>query len=126
VRETISGQEPPYDAQGDVREAQFHYLWPNFTISINPGKPNLSLDVWIPDGPGHTRGFSEHYFGPEVTEEWAEDMMAFNAQVGAEDDRLTDSVQRGLEAGIPERGRLLVSSEHLIVHFQKLVLAALS
>ena len=61
-----------------------------------------------------------------MTEEWAEDMMTFNAQVGAEDDRLTDSVQRGLEAGIPERGRFLVSSEHLIVHFQKLVLAALS
>jgi phenylpropionate dioxygenase-like ring-hydroxylating dioxygenase large terminal subunit len=126
VRETISGEAPPYDAEGDLREAQYHYLWPNLTISINPGQPNLSLDVWIPDGPGRTRGLAEHYFGPDVSEEWAEDMMAFNAQVGAEDDRLTDSVQRGLRAGLPEQGRFLVNSEHLVVHFQKLVLAALS
>ena len=29
--------------------------------------------------------------------------MAFNAQVGAEDDRLTDSVQRGLAPACPTR-----------------------
>jgi hypothetical protein len=33
--------------------------WPNFTLSINPGFPNLSVDVWIPDGPDHTTGSSE-------------------------------------------------------------------
>src|SRR3954451_9593733 len=124
VRETISGKAPAYDTDGDVREAQFHHLWPNFTISINPGQPNLALDVWMPDGQGRTRGFSEHYFGPNVTQEWAEEMMAFNAQVSAEDDLLTSSVQHGLEVGIPDQGRFLVNSEHLIVHFQKLVLAA--
>jgi hypothetical protein len=53
-------------------------------------------------------------------------MIRFNAQVGAEDDRLTDSVQRGLGGGLPEQGRFLLHSEYLIVHFQKLVLAALS
>jgi phenylpropionate dioxygenase-like ring-hydroxylating dioxygenase large terminal subunit len=126
VRETISGKEPPYDADGDVLEAQFHYFWPNFTISINPGKPNLAIDVWIPDGPGRTRGFSEHYFGPDVSREWAEQMMAFNAQVGAEDDHLTGSVQRGLGAGVPDQGRFLLNSEHLIAHFQRMVLAAVS
>jgi choline monooxygenase len=126
VRETVSGAEHPYDAEGEVREAQYHYLWPNFTISINPGQPNLEIDVRMPDGPGRTRGFSEHYFGPDVGEAWAAEMMRFNAQVGAEDDRLTDSVQRGLGAGLPEQGRFLLNSEHLIVLFQKLVLAALS
>ena len=45
-----------------------------------------------------------------------------NNQVGAEDDRLTNAVQRGLLAGIPEQGRLLTGSESLVVHFQKLVL----
>jgi phenylpropionate dioxygenase-like ring-hydroxylating dioxygenase large terminal subunit len=121
-----AGRQAPYDTKGEVAQAQYHYLWPNFTISINPGQPNLSLDVWNPDGPGHTHGFSEHYFGPDVSEEWAKDLMAFNAQVGEEDDRLTDSVQRGLRAGLPVQGRFLVNSEHLAVHFQKLVLSALS
>ena len=91
-----------------------------------PSKTTCRQTLTIPDGPERTRGFAEHYFGPEVTADWAEDMMAFNAQVGAEDDRLTDSVQRGLRAGIPDQGRFLVNSEHLIVHFQKLVLAALA
>jgi len=54
-----------YDAQGAVTQAQYHFLWPNFTININPGHPNLSIDVWLPDGPERTRGFSEHACPPD-------------------------------------------------------------
>ena len=53
------------------------------------------------------------------------DIIEFNSQVGREDDALTDSVQRGLRAGLPALGRLLTASEHLVIHFQKLVLSAL-
>lgn len=120
------GKKTAYEAGGEVTMAQYHFLWPNLTININPGHPNLSLDVWLPDGPGRTRGFSEQYFGPDVPEDWARELMAFNDQVGAEDDALTDSVQRGLRGGIPMQGRFLPKSEHLVIHFQKLVLAALS
>jgi choline monooxygenase len=122
----LTGTAAPYDPRGAVVQAQFHFLWPNLTISINPGQPNLSVDVWLPDGPGRTRGFSETYFGPDVPDDWAKDLIAFNRQVGAEDDRLTDSVQRGLQAGVPVQGRNLLQSERLVVHFQKLVLAALA
>jgi choline monooxygenase len=115
-----------YDARGDVAQSQYHLLWPNMTISINPGFPNLSIDIWMPDGPNTTKGFSEQYFAPDVSEEFAKDLIAFHREVGAEDDGLTDAVQRGLLAGIPEHGRLLTNSEHLVVHFQKLVLNALT
>ena len=107
-------------------EAQYHLLWPNMTISINPGFPNLSIDVWNPDGPTHTSGISEQYFAPGVTEAFARELIEFNAQVGAEDDALTSSVQRGLAGGLPDRGRFLTNSEHLVVHFQKLVAAAVT
>jgi choline monooxygenase len=120
------GKQLAYDPRGAVTQAQYHMLWPNLTISINPGLPNLSLDVWMPDGPNRTRGFSEHYFGPDVPAEWAEQLRAFNKQVGAEDDALTSSVQRGLRAGVPAQGRFLTKSENLVIHFQKLVLRALS
>jgi len=119
-------QDLAYDARGAVTESQYHLLWPNLTININPGHPNLSLDVWHPDGPTRTKGFSEHYFGPEVPDEWAEELIAFNEQVGVEDDALTDSVQSGLNAGLPERGRFLMQSEALVIHFQKLVVEATS
>ncbi len=125
ARESLSGKALPYNADGQLREAQYHLLWPNFTLSINPGQPNLSVDVWLPDGPDRTHGFSEHYFGPNASEEWAETMVAFNAQVGAEDDHLTTSVQRSMRCGLPDRGRFLVNAEHLCIHFQKLVLEAL-
>src|SRR5262249_25188922 len=115
-----------YDARGELTQAQYHYLWPNFTISVNPGFPNLSIAVWIPDGPERTRGFSEQYFGRGVSEAFAKDLVAFNRQVGEEDDALTGSVQRRLRAGIPAQGRFLVGSERLVIHFQKLILDALA
>jgi ferredoxin-NADP reductase/phenylpropionate dioxygenase-like ring-hydroxylating dioxygenase large terminal subunit len=115
-----------YDASGKVEQSQFHVLWPNMTININPGFPNLSIDIWMPDGPNATKGFSEQYFAPGVTEEFAQDLIAFNKEVGLEDDVLTDAVQRGLLGGMPDLGRFLVNSEHLVVHFLKLVVNALS
>jgi choline monooxygenase len=120
-----TGKPTAYDARGAVTQAQYHLLWPNFTININPGQPNLSLDVWLPDGPGWTHGFSEYYFGPEVTDAYARELMAFSEQVGNEDDALTSSVHRGVRAGVPVQGRFLVSSEHLVVQFQRWVVEAL-
>ncbi len=114
-----------YDAGGEVRQAQYHLLWPNMTININPGFPNLSIDVWMPNGPNQTKGFSEQYFGPGVDKKWAEELIAFNREVGEEDDVLTSSVQRGLIGGVPDFGRFLTNSEHLCLHFQKLIVKAL-
>jgi choline monooxygenase len=115
-----------YDARGEIAQAQYHLLWPNLTVNINPGFPNLSIDVWFPDGPNQAKGFSEQYFAPGVTEKFAQDLIAFNKQVGYEDDFLTDSVQKGLIGGIPDRGRFLINSEHLCIHFQRLIVQALS
>jgi ferredoxin-NADP reductase/phenylpropionate dioxygenase-like ring-hydroxylating dioxygenase large terminal subunit len=115
-----------YDASGEVAQAQYHLLWPNMTININPGFPNLSIDVWIPNGPNGTKGFSEQYFGPGVSEDFAKELIGFNVQVGLEDDVLTDSVQRGLRAAIPDRSRFLTRAELLVGHFQKLNASAVA
>jgi choline monooxygenase len=115
-----------YDAQGSVKQAQYHLLWPNLTISINPGFPNMAMEVWCPDGPNRSKGFSEQYFGKGVDTTWAEELLEFNQQVGKEDDELTDSVQRGLIGGVPSVGRFLTNSEHLCIHFQKLIVKALA
>lgn len=115
-----------YDVHGQLTQAQYHLLWPNFTISINPGVPNLEIDVWYPNGPNSAKGFSEHYFGPGVTRQQAEAMIAFNAEVGGEDDELTNSVQLGLISGFPEKGRFLTRAEHLAVDFLKLCVGAMT
>lgn len=115
-----------YDAKGSIKQAQYHLLWPSLTISINPGFPNIALEVWLPDGPNKSKGFSEQYFGRGVDKKWAEELLAFNKQVGEEDDKLTDSVQRGLIGGLPRAGRFLTTSEQLCIHFQKLIVKALA
>lgn len=128
VRESAlegSGKAKLYDAKGSIRQAQYHLLWPNFTININPGFPNLSVDVWLPSGPNKASGFSEQYFAPGVDKKWAEELIHFNEEVGNEDDILTNSVQRGLRGGVPSVGRFLTASEGLCIHFQTLLVRAL-
>jgi hypothetical protein len=120
------GKKAGYDPAGEVACAQYHLFWPNFTININPGKPNLSIDVWLPNGPNAAKGISEQYFGEGVPVEWQNDLIAFNKQVGDEDDALTDSVQRGMRAGLPERGRFFRKAEHLALHFCKMVVKAVT
>lgn len=114
-----------YDPRGEIKTSQYHVFWPNFTININPGYPNLSIDVWLPDGPHKAQGFSEQYFSADAPEQWKKDLIEFNTEVGNEDDELTDSVQNGLKSGYVDRGRFLPKSEHLVLSFQKMLVNAM-
>ena len=115
-----------YLADSDVKQAQYHMLWPNFTLNIDPGPGNMSVDVTRPAGPDTCVGSTEYFFYEEVSDETAEQMMEFANQVGREDASLVASVQVGLSSAMIPHGRLLTSSEHLIQHFQRLVHEALS
>jgi phenylpropionate dioxygenase-like ring-hydroxylating dioxygenase large terminal subunit len=115
-----------YLADADVTQAQYHMLFPNCTINIDPGPGNMSVDVTRPRGPGRCVGSTEYFFYEEVSDETAEEMMAFANQVGLEDASLVASVQVGLSSGMIPHGRLLPSSELLIQHFQRLVHEAIS
>jgi carnitine monooxygenase subunit len=123
----LRGGEPGFDyPSGDVARAQYHFVWPNLTINVDPGPPNLSLDVWLPVGPHEVSGVSDYFFGEDVTDQEAREIMAFGAQVAAEDTALVESVQQGLDSGMLPYGRLLTSSEHLLQHFQRLVYESLN
>ena len=111
---------------GPIPHAQWHWLWPNIAFNVEPGPPNLSIDVWRPDGPHRTVGRTDHFFGADVPAAIREEIMAFSAQVGEEDRALVEGVQRGLRSGAVEAGRLMPASERLVAHFQALVRAALS
>jgi phenylpropionate dioxygenase-like ring-hydroxylating dioxygenase large terminal subunit len=116
----------PYNPSGDITEAQYHLLWPNTTVNLEAGPGNLSVDVTRPAGPGRSAGLTDYFFYEEVSDETARELMAFANQVGLEDSALVESVQRGLDSGMVPHGRLLLSSEHLIQHFQRLVFDALA
>ncbi len=123
VRETWKGD---FDPRGPIERGQFHFLWPNVTLNIMPGHPNLSIGPIVPTGPETTARFLDYFVGPEVDQAWIDDMLAFDDQVGAEDTVLVERVQKGLRGGGVEHGRLMQESERLIAHFQSRLLDALA
>jgi choline monooxygenase len=122
VRSSWQGE---FDPRGPVQRGQFHFLWPNVTLNVMPGHPNLSIGPIVPTGPETTSRFLDYFVGPDVPAGWVDDMLAFDDQVGAEDTVLVERVQKGLRGGL-EHGRLMAESERLIAHFQGLLLDALS
>jgi phenylpropionate dioxygenase-like ring-hydroxylating dioxygenase large terminal subunit len=123
VRE--SGREK-MDVGGALERSQFHFLWPNLTVNIFPGRPNISLGPVVPITPDRTYRFLDYFFGPDVDEEWIADLTAFDDQVGREDRDLVEGVHRGVSSGALERGVLMSRSEQLIGHFQALTAGALA
>lgn len=111
----------PYSPFGAVSEAHFHWLWPTFTLNVLPGAPNLTVFYFVPIAPDRTLTVSDSFYGDDVTEEEIASIRDFGNQVFAEDQALVESIQRAAASGGLSEGRLMLSSEHLIQHFQRLV-----
>jgi phenylpropionate dioxygenase-like ring-hydroxylating dioxygenase large terminal subunit len=115
-----------FDPRGEIPRGQFHFLFPNATINISPGRPNLSIGPVLPDGATRSTRFLDYFFAPGVEETWIREFLAWDDQVGAEDTALVERVQRGVAAGMLEGGVLLPESERLIAHFDRFVTDALA
>jgi phenylpropionate dioxygenase-like ring-hydroxylating dioxygenase large terminal subunit len=100
---------------------QFHLLYPNTGLNVFPGPPNLSIGPIAPHGTGRTERYLDYFFAPDVDEGWLRDFFELDDQVGREDTALVESVQRGMDAGLVEHGRLLVHAEPLLAAFQRWV-----
>ncbi len=111
----------PYDVEGEISVGSYCVVLPSMTVDINPGRPNLAISNSFPDGPSRTHGITDSYFADGVDPDWANDMIAFDAQVGAEDQALVEAAQVGLRNGIIEHGRLLAESEQLLLAFERFV-----
>jgi choline monooxygenase len=115
-----------YDPEGEVERGQFHFVWPNLTINILPGRSNLSLGPILPVTPQRSDRFLDYFFADDADDAWIEELLAFDDQVGREDLQLVEGVQRGVSAGLIERGRLLAGAEALVADFQRRVVTALA
>jgi phenylpropionate dioxygenase-like ring-hydroxylating dioxygenase large terminal subunit len=113
-------------AGAELPEGQFHFLWPNTGINIFPGRPNLSIGPILPVAPDRTRRVLDYFFAADATDEWITEFLEFDDQVGREDARLVESVQRGAGSGVIPEGRLLPQSEQLGAGFQARVREALA
>lgn len=118
VRETVT-------IEGELPRSQFHFLWPNLTVNIFPGRPNISIGPVVPLTPDRTHRFLDYFFTPGVDQAWIDELMAFDDQVGREDRTLVEGVHRGVTSGALEHGYLMGRSEQLIGHFQQLTRTAI-
>jgi choline monooxygenase len=114
-----------YDPTGEVERGQFHLFFPGTVVNVMPGRPHLSIGPILPLGPERTYRFLDYFVAPDADDAWIEEMLAFDAQVGAEDRALVERVQEGVRAGVLAEGRLMPESERLVAHFQALVVDAL-
>jgi choline monooxygenase len=127
VRDSARQGKASLYAIGDgVRDGFYAYLWPNFMINIYPGPGNVSLNLILPVVPDRTQARYEYCFVDAVEDATVEEFVAFIDQVQREDTVLCESVQRGLRSGFFDQGKLLLSRERALRHFQKLVYQSLT
>ncbi|MGH2485060.1 MAG: SRPBCC family protein, partial [Ktedonobacterales bacterium] len=74
----------------------------------------------------HTLAVYEYCFADEVGEREERDFVRFIDKVQDEDVVLCESVQRGLRSGYFDQGKLMLSREKALRHFQRLVYGALT
>ena len=120
----------------DKGEVDFGYagwfLWPNLTIWVYPGEPNISTLQIIPDGVGHTIEHQDWYLpNPEPSRQQRDAMNYQRDVLQPEDVGLCESVYRGLQSKGYNQGRFVVDperselSEHAVHHFQQLYVDAM-
>ncbi len=118
----LSGKaKVPYNPVGEVKQSQYHHIFPNTTINISPGLANISLERYVPDGAGRTIEVTDYWFGKDTQAEVIDEFLVFDRQVGTEDIDLVVSVQAGLDSGAVPQGRLMRETEMLIADFQRRV-----
>lgn len=111
----------PYDASQGVTDGFYAYLWPNFTLNIYPGPGNVSLNFFVPVNEHRTLAIYDYCFAPSVSDAAGTDFVRFIDQVQDEDTVLCEAVQCGLQSGYFAQGRLMLSRERALRHFQRLV-----
>lgn len=108
------------------------YLWPNLTLWVYPGEPNISALIMMPAAPDRTLEHLDWFLlTPEITPQIADAMNYMDKTLQPEDIGLCESVQRGLQSNGYNQGRFVIDPEHPelseqgVHHFQKMVAKAL-
>jgi phenylpropionate dioxygenase-like ring-hydroxylating dioxygenase large terminal subunit len=111
---------------GENDKGQYALLWPSFTLSQSPG-PRRVVACWFePVTAERTRMVCETFVDPRMSPAQVAALDRFSMQVTAEDQRLVESVQQGLRSRRVPRAHLMLDSERLVDHFDRLVCAALT
>ena len=119
-----------FSREDEVQIAAYWYLWPTTSMWLVPGSPNLYVLAMMPSGHEATL-FSGHRYALRGESDEARSIY-LNAILGPEDQRLCESVQKGLKSRSYDQGRFMVdrehsgTAEHGVHRFHRLVMESLS
>lgn len=104
-------------------EAFYWFVYPNVMLNILPGR--LQTNRVLALGPGRCRVEFDYYYAPgPAGEALAAADRDFSDEVQAEDIAICEAVQRGLDSGSYEAGRLCPKRESALWHFHNQLRAA--
>jgi choline monooxygenase len=110
-------------APGSVaQEALYFWIFPNLMLNIYPD--NVSTNLIVPLSQDKTLTIFEWFFhdmGSAKVQERMKKAIAFSDEVQQEDIGLCESVQRGLQSALYDRGRYSVKRENGVHHFHMLL-----
>jgi choline monooxygenase len=100
----------------------FLWFWPNFSLNILNG--GYAVERWLPKGHDSCDLVFEYFFDPSIQN--ATEIVAASEAVAFEDVRISEAVQRNLEAGIYQTGTLSPRHENGLADFKDLLTEVLS
>ncbi len=119
-------------AAAPIQRSAFWWLWPMATINLMPGDTAVTLFWFNPLSPTRTDQRFATYTPDGKTTPGLQAYARYSTEVlSPEDNRLCESVQRGLASHGYRQGRFVVdpqrsaTSEHAVHHFHRLVAGAL-
>jgi choline monooxygenase len=111
-----------YAPGNGTQEALYFWIFPNLMLNIYPD--NVSINLIVPLSQGKTLTIFEWFFhdvASEKVQEGIKKAIAFSDEVQQEDIGLCESVQRGLQSALYDRGRYSVKRENGVHHFHMLL-----
>ena len=104
------------------QEALYFWIFPNLMLNIYPD--NVSTNLIVPLSQDKTLTIFEWFFNDIASakvQERVKKAIAFSDEVQQEDIGLCESVQRGLQSALYDRGRYSVKRENGVHHFHRLL-----
>jgi choline monooxygenase len=111
-----------YAPGSGTQEALYFWIFPNLMVNIYPD--NVSTNLIVPLSQDKTLTIFEWFFHDSASAKVQERMkkaIAFSDEVQQEDIGLCESVQRGLQSALYDRGRYSVKRENGVHHFHMLL-----
>jgi choline monooxygenase len=107
---------------GAVNAGRWLFRWPNLALNLYPNA--MVVERMLPTGALSTR-IEYSYFFSDPDDPANDDVVRISKTVIEQDREIVEAVQRNLDAGVYERGRLSPRHEAGVAQFQRLVRAAL-